>query len=289
MNEQNPVASRDGVTSSLRIGQISYLNVAPFFHFLPDTGFCGEIVSGVPAELNQMLADGRIDACPSSSFEYGLHADDYLLIPGHSISSIGPVRSVLLFCPAPLETLQNQEFALTGESATSVNLLKILLQEFMGFTQVVCRIPQEPVETLLERGTPSLLIGDRALAAAQKYSGMAQIIDLGDFWYRYTGLPFVFALWIVRRQAVEGDRAALLDFARQLQQARSLSFERLDEVASSRKGQGELDSAEMIKYWRELSYDLSGEHLQGLLRYFSLCCKYGLLPRVPEICFIPQG
>ena len=165
----------------LRIGQISYLNVVPFFHFLSDTGFCGEIVRGVPSQLNRMLADGRIDACPSSSFEYGLHADDYLLIPGQSVSSIGPVYSVLLFCPAPLETLHGQEFAITGESATSVNLLKVLLREFVGFTQVDCRIPKEPVEALLERGTPSLLIGDRALAAARNYSGKGQIVDLGDY------------------------------------------------------------------------------------------------------------
>jgi len=274
--------------SSLRIGQISYLNVAPFFHFLPDTGFCGEIVTGVPAELNQLLADGCIDACPSSSFEYGLHPDDYLLIPGQSISSIGPVRSVLLFCPAPLEALHRQEFAITGESATSVNLLKVLLQEFMGFKEVVCRIPQESIETLLDRGIPSLLIGDRALAAAQKYSKGGQIIDLGDFWHQYTGLPFVFALWIVRRQAVERDRAGLQDFVKQLNQARSMAFERLNEVARSRERREILDSAQMIKYWRELSYDLSDEHLQGLHCYFSLCCKYGLLPRVPDICFMPQ-
>ena len=82
---------------TLRIGRIAYLNVAPYFQYLRQEGFAGEIVAGVPSELNAMLADGSIDACPSSSFEYGLNADDYLLLPGLSISSIGPVHS-LRFC-----------------------------------------------------------------------------------------------------------------------------------------------------------------------------------------------
>ena len=84
---------------TLRIGRIAYLNVAPYFHYLQQEGFAGEIVSGVPSALNTMLADGAIDACPSSSYEYGLHADEYYLLPDNSISSVGPVHSVLLFTP----------------------------------------------------------------------------------------------------------------------------------------------------------------------------------------------
>ncbi|MGD9343605.1 MAG: hypothetical protein PVJ25_06185, partial [Desulfuromonadales bacterium] len=127
---------------SLRIGRIAYLNVAPYFHYLAKQGFSGEIVAGVPAELNRMLAEGTIDACPSSSFEYALRADDYLLLPGHSISSIGPVHSVLLFTPGPLNDLPGQEIAITGESATSINLLKVLLMEFCRIGTVSFKVPE---------------------------------------------------------------------------------------------------------------------------------------------------
>ena len=136
---------------TLRIGRIAYLNVAPYFHYLSEEGFCGEIISGVPSELNAMLADGSIDACPSSSFEYGLHADDYLLLPGHSISSFGPVHSVLLFTPGPLNGLSGEEIAITGESATSINLLKILLKEFCGIDDVSFVVPDGDVLVLLTR------------------------------------------------------------------------------------------------------------------------------------------
>ena len=139
---------------TLRIGRIAYLNVAPYFHYLQEEGFAGEIVSGVPSELNAMLSDGSIDACPSSSYEYGLHADDYFLLPDHSISSVGPVHSVLLFTPGPLAALTGTEVAITGESATSINLLKILLKEFYNINNVTFLVP--PGESL---GTPKWSVG----------------------------------------------------------------------------------------------------------------------------------
>ena len=86
----------------LSIGHITYANCIPWFHFLRQCGFEGEIIDGVPAELNRMLAAGEIDVCPSSSIEYALHPNDYLLLPRQSKSSIGPVESVLLFSPIPL-------------------------------------------------------------------------------------------------------------------------------------------------------------------------------------------
>ena len=187
---------------TLRIGRIAYLNVAPYFHYLQQEGFVGETISGVPSELNAMLAEGSIDACPSSSYEYGLLADDYFLLPGHSISSVGPVHSVLLFTSGSITDLAGTEVAITGESATSINLLKILLSEFCGINDVSFRVPSGEVEELLNGGTSALLIGDRALAAAKDCPPGFQMTDLGALWYHFTGLPFVFALWILRRETV---------------------------------------------------------------------------------------
>lgn len=272
----------------LRIGRIAYLNVVPFFKFLHEAGFRGEVQTGVPAELNRLLAAGAVDACPSSSYEYGRHADDYLLLPGHSISSIGPVRSVLLFSPVSLDRLDGRPIALTGESATSVNLLRILLREFACCRNVSCQVPAVPIEECLRRGEPSLLIGDRALAAAKACADPEQIIDLGELWYRYTGLPFVFALWIVRRDAALRNLASMQAFAGQLNAARKRAFADLRSVAAALSGQEVLDQDEMIDYWRELSYDLTSAHRDGLHRYFSLCHKHGLLDRVPELNFLPM-
>jgi chorismate dehydratase len=270
---------------SLRIGRIAYLNVAPYFHYLAKQGFSGEIVAGVPAELNRMLAEGTIDACPSSSFEYALRADDYLLLPGHSISSIGPVHSVLLFTPGPLNDLPGQEIAITGESATSINLLKVLLMEFCRIGTVSFKVPERTVEACLQDGQSALLIGDRALEAARNCPPGGQITDLGALWYHFTGLPFVFALWILRREAVEKFPVDVSALAMQLQASRAYAFEHLPEMAACLSAGTGFPAAHLEEYWRGISYDLTDGHLEGLRLYFALCHKHGLLEKEPGFHF----
>lgn len=270
---------------TLRIGRIAYLNVAPYFHYLQDDGFCNEIVTGVPSELNAMLADGTIDACPSSSFEYGLHASDYYLLPNYSVSSIGPVHSVLLFAPKPLALLSGQEIAITGESATSINLLRILLKEFCGVEDFTFAVPEQDVEERLAEGQSALLIGDRALHAAQQCPDQMQITDLGALWYHFTGMPFVFALWILRREAMEKLPDEVQCLVSQLNRSRQMAFQNLAAMADQLSKYTLLSAEQLENYWRSMSYDLTEGHLEGLRLYFTLCQKHGLLELVPEFHF----
>ena len=270
---------------TLRIGRIAYLNVAPYFHYLVEQGFSGEIVAGVPSELNRMLAEGAIDACPSSSYEYGLRADDYLLLPGHSISSIGPVHSVLLFTPGTLSELPGQEIAITGESATSINLLQVLLKEFCRTDDVSFKVPGREVEACLQEGQSALLIGDRALAAAQNCPRGFKITDLGALWYHFTGLPFVFALWILRREAVEKAPVEVSALAAQLQASRGYAFNHLADMAAQLARRTGFSAGHLEEYWRGMSYDLTDGHVEGLRLYFALCHKHGLLEREPDFHF----
>jgi chorismate dehydratase len=270
----------------LAVGRITYANCAPFFHFLRDVGFAGEIIDGVPAQLNQLLASGAIDISPSSSFEYAVHWRDYLLLPGHSISSIGPVSSVLLFSPADLSALDGVEIALTGESATSINLLKILLRELAGCRNVTCAISQVPGEEVIAQGGSALLIGDRALRAARQLPAGMRIYDLGALWYQLTGLPFVFALWIVRRDVAAGKVVALSDFVQQLQESRHKAFADLSKLAQAAPEKDWYGEDALQGYWHRMSYDLEPMHLQGLGVFFELCVKHQLLPEMPEIHFL---
>ncbi len=270
----------------LTIGRISYVNTIPFFHHLAQTGFSECVVDGVPAELNARIAGGGIDLSPSSSFEYARSWRDYLLLPGLSISSQGPVRSVLLFSRLPLEAVGTQEIALTAESATSVNLLQILLKEFCGAKGLDCNVPEVPVEKVIAAGGSALLIGDRALRTAGRVSRDMFVYDLGDLWYRFTGLPFVFALWIVRRQAFIDQPQAVRKFRSQLEQSLSLAFADLNGMAAVVAPEAPLAAGELIHYWRDnMSYDLTAEHLAGLRLFFALCRKHELLAEEPEICF----
>lgn len=275
---------------SLNVGRITYLNCAPFFHFLEEMGFAGKVTAGVPAELNRKLSEGKIDVCPSSSFEYALHSTDYCFLPGLSISSVGPVQSVLWFAPRDAESLEGREIFLTGESATSINLLKVVMQEFCKVDGVSYRVPDVPVEEVLAQGESALLIGDRALRAAQTFRrDDLQVVDLGEIWYQYTGLPFVFALWIARLDAAKAMPDELQMLAAQLQMSRMMAFDRLDELAAELAPASSMSVADLKTYWQTVSYELTDGHLEGLKLYFTLCHKYGLLDAVPEFhLFSPE-
>jgi chorismate dehydratase len=270
---------------SLAVGRISYVNATPYLNRLTETGFAGRIVAGVPADLNRRLAAGALDLSPSSSFEYARQWRDYLLLPGHSISSLGAVHSVLLFSRLPLIEVADGDIALTGESATSVNLLQVVLREFCGAGQVACRVPAGPVEEVIAAGGSALLIGDRALRAAHRPPAGCNVYDLGEVWQRFTGLPFVFGLWIVRAAAYRARRDEILAFRRQLDQALELAFADLTGMAAAVAPGGPLCPEELVNYWQTVSYRLTPAHLDGLRRFFALCVKYDLLAEEPELRF----
>lgn len=269
----------------LTIGHITYVNCIPFFHYLKESGFIGEIVRGVPAELNRLLSTGKLDICPSSSIEYAHKASDYLLLPGHSISSCGPVQSVLLFTDIPLVDLDGQPIAITGESATSVALLQILLKEFMHISDVVCKKAAEPLDISPGQSLPMLLIGDRALKARKKLAGSCTIIDLGELWHHYTGLPFVFALWIVNRQIVANKGKEIREFADQLNTARERAFLSLEEMAHTVPEREWMGAQGLIDYWKHVSYDLDPQHIEGLRCFYQLLEKHGLIKEAPVLTF----
>lgn len=273
---------------ALRVGHIAYANCVPFFHYLRQAGFQGEIRSGVPAELNGLLAAGEIDLSPSSSFEYGRNFRDYLLLPGHSISSCGPVQSVLLFSPLPLDALGTTPIDLTDESATSINLLKVLLAEYLKVDPRCCRPASQPAEEIAAQGGSVLMIGDRALRSAAQLQGKTRIYDLGELWWRFTALPFVFALWIVRAATAAREGAALRELQQQLASSRQLAFADLFRLAAETPERRWMGEAALVDYWRIMSYDLTAQHQAGLQLYFRLCVKHGLLKEEPLLRFFAE-
>jgi chorismate dehydratase len=269
----------------LRIGQIDYANCVPIFSLfrqVHETEY--SFVKGVPAQLNALLADGGIDLCPSSSIEYARHADEYLLLPDLSISSVGPVQSVMLFSRVPLEALDGATIGLTGESATSVLLLRILLGRYYQFTNEYCAASGQDLATL-EQVPAVLLIGDAALRAV-KQATAPHVYDLGELWYAATGLPFVFALWMVRRDAVAREPAAVARCAVQLATAKERSRGAYRALAEEYATNDFLTIEELASYWEVISYDLTPAHLAGIRQFYVDAHGIGALPSVPELRFV---
>lgn len=271
----------------LRVGRIDYANCTPLFMQLETAldSIDAEIVHGVPAELNALLAQGEIDLCISSSIEFCRHATEYLILPGNCIGSFGAVQSVLLVSDRPAEQLGGAQLLVTSESATSVVLLQILLAEHWGLSGCTVERSSLPVSEALQQAPGLLLIGDKALQAA---AAAPYCYDLGEEWLRLTGLPFVYALWLLNRRSSSGKEAALRQFCRLLIQARDCIVPDAELLAARAPEAVWMGTTALADYWRHaITYTLDDQHLAGLSCYYTLAAKHGLIPAVPTLEFLP--
>lgn len=268
----------------LRIGQIEYANCTPIYHVLREHFPCSEyeFVCGVPTELNRLLKLGEIDVCPSSSIEYALYHDKYRILPHLSISSDGPVASVLLFSRIPIEDLDGKSILLSSESATSVNLLKILMAQRYN---CCCRyaVTTLPFQDALVDSSALLLIGDAALRAALTDSGLL-VYDLGALWRDWTCLPFVFALWLCRRDIA--DSPDMVELTSRLIKARILLPMYYPEIAEKALETIWMGHDRLLKYWRDnILYDLDNRKISGLNTFFKKCSELKLIESLPDLDF----
>ena len=246
----------------IRLGRISYVNMAPVFYRLEADV---EEVAGVPTDLNRRLLAGEIDIAPISSIEYARHAERLRLMPRLCVSSQGAVDSIQLVSRVPLEHVR--AIAVTPESATSVVLTKVLLPE-------AGHVP------LGEDADAKLLIGDAALQSA--FHDPTPHYDLGRLWLERTGLPMVFAVWAAQEPVAPGIpelEAALVDSVRR---ARA-DPERLAYEASERYG---YPPGFLARYFEKLHYSFGPRERAGLMTFLELARDAGELDRVPELRFV---
>jgi chorismate dehydratase len=217
-----------------------------------------------------MLREGDLDVSPSSSIEYLKNKDKYVVFPWFSISSSGPIKSILLFSKYPLDEFGGKTIAVSSESETSTLLLKIILKEFFS---VDCRFKQESrrsVRNILTSFPAMLHIGDTAMIEAHKLSldkrlqSSVYVYDLGDLWDKFTGLPFVFALWVVRRKAVEEKGDLIRKLSDDLIKAGKFANKRFKMIAREAPQNKSLSEKELVEYWKLISYDFSEKQIEGL-------------------------
>ncbi len=260
---------------TLTIGVIDYLNVQPVYYRLQErlAGRPVRFVYGVPTTLNRMLIEGEIDLAPISAIETARHADQLAVIPGLGIATLGAVKTVLLFSwmPDPAE-LDGCTIALTDHSATSVELLKALCRQRYDIAPR-WRVTPQNLEEMLSRASGALLIGDEALIEGSLHRSVARrgvphVFDLGDEWLKWTGQPFVFALWSVRRDRLQ--ELAASGVATALLEAKTDGLRHLDVIAQAYAPRLDLPVGVLTKYLRDLRYDLNGWDLAGLDRFLRL-------------------
>ena len=296
----------------LKIGKIPYANLFPIFYTLQRECDCSgyEFIEGVPSTLNRLLRSGEIDISPSSSIEYLRCESQYTLLEGHSISSKGPIGSILLFSKKPIEELEGKTILVSSQSEASVALLGIILRKFYKI-ECPLRPTDGSADSVIDKADAYLLIGDDALKAAKivtsstpsltlpprgggqgwggtsetphRKSEIIHIFDLGELWYRNTGLPFVFALWIARKDCFSEKAELLKTFIRDLHKAKDLALQNLDKIARELKPlllsrqAVNITEEDLISFWKGISYDLTEEHKRGLELFRKYSEELGLL------------
>lgn len=271
----------------LKLGRISFLNVLPLYYPL-ETGIVSHpfsIVPGTPAYLNGLMTEGDLDLSVVSSIEYARHPERYLILPDLSISCRGPVKSVLLLSRMPLEELSGETVLVSTQSHTSVALIRILLSVHLG-VEASFR-PGSCTETLArgERPAAFLAIGDEALRLGH-HDLYPYRWDLGEAWTSWTGLPFVFAVWVIQRQAVVRENGNLDAAIGALLSAKTWGLEHLDTICTEALRKGILNHRELHDYYQCLRYDLGGEEKKGLGLFYEYLAKIGEVDEAPrlEIC-----
>ncbi len=251
----------------MRIGRIGYINCAPVYGAI-DRGVValppgGELVTGTPSELNDLLVAGELDMSVISAIEYARHAKDLLLLPELAISCDGPVRSVALFSRRPVGQLDGRTVLLSASSRTSVALLELLCREVWKIRPKFAEARAEAPDLEALAALPHeavLVIGDAALqlAAAGTYPHR---YDLGEEWKRWTRRPFVFAVWAARRSA---DPGAVRRGHTALLASRAWGLAHLDDLAAEASRKTGVPVARCREYLGGLDYAFSDQHRTAL-------------------------
>ncbi|WP_425802154.1 menaquinone biosynthetic enzyme MqnA/MqnD family protein [Desulfitobacterium sp. Sab5] len=270
----------------LRIGHNQNTNMLPMFYFLSQGNPDLDWVIGQPTTHNKLLAEGKIDLAPISAFSYGEHWRDYAILPDLSVSTKGRVGSILLFTKYPLKELDGRKVALTSHSATSVNLLKIILKEFYHCMPEYV-IMDAGLSEMMAEADAGLLIADQAIQASLS-KPEAQIIDLGEEWFRQTGCPMTFSVWAYPKYLIHEKGEEIRNIHELLISGRNKALNHMDEIVNTCVQMLGATSDFWVDYFNQFSYTLDSELQRGLSRYFEYCVKYGQLEEQPEILIWPE-
>ncbi len=185
-----------------RLGRIPYLNTEPFF---ADDEVRAASVVEVPSRMIDLARLGAVDIAPLPVVAAFDHPGQFRPIGGLGIAASGAARSVLLRSRLPIDQLSGASIGVIDETATSVRLLKVLLQFHFDVTHTT-------FVSLDQHTDAALLIGDKALLQLRNLHTHPHELDLAAEWHAWTGLPFVFASWMARRDVPSDASDAALDY-----------------------------------------------------------------------------
>ena len=251
---------------TLRLGSVSFLNAKPLIYGLgPDDEV--DLSLDVPSRLLGGMLEGRYDVALLPVIDYQRMPGLRLLTAG-GIGCDGPTLTVRIFSPVPVNEIRT--LACDADSHTSVALARILLAERYGLRPAFV----EP-DRVQDQPTARLLIGDKVVC--EEPAGLPHQLDLGEAWKHLTGLPFVFAAWMVREGVDLGDLPARLERAKRAGLANVGSI--LRRHAVPRGWPEETARRYLTEYLR---FDVGPREVEAIRVFHALAAKHGIIPNPPR-------
>jgi chorismate dehydratase len=239
-----------------------------------------EVAYTLPSACAEMLRAGTADIgiIPAAAYTT---IPNLVIVPDVAIATRGAVASIYLATKVPLEQIKT--VAADTSSRSSVALLKVLFAKKWELSPEF--LPAEPkIEKMLKSADAALLIGDPALQLGKNPPAGVQLYDLGEEWVTWTGKPFVFAFWAVRK-AAEPDAQVASDFQRSRDEG--LKPENIARIAAEWKNRIGLSEQEIAAYLtRNIEHKLAPDCLEGLKLFYRYAEEIGALPRAAELRFI---
>lgn len=286
----------------VRLGAVGYLNARPLVHGLDARPDLFSLRFDLPSTCARLLHAADIDLGMIPSIEYHRGPEAYRIVPDLGIVSDGEVASVALFTRVPISKIRT--LGLDTSSRTSAGLIHVLCHEAWGIEPRFVPMPPETAARV-EGCDAALLIGDPALFLDHAAAGFAKI-DLGGEWTRMTGLPFVWALWAGRADALAPEHVVAL------QEARDAGVANSDAIAdahcligptpaerplhaeaggvSPKPAHDELRAKAGRTYLREnIQYRLGEREAAGLRRYYELAAKHDVIKAARSADFYELG
>ena len=266
---------------ALRCGRIVYTNDLPIYTaFDVDAiGYPGSLHADVPARLNAMLVAGELDLSPISAFAWAQHSNELVLLPDLCIGARDEVVSVVLVSSTPPALLDGATIALTSESASGRNLLRVVLERRYGVLPHY--VDSDDPLGVAAQGKPALLIGDLAIDALERFP-RDRVYDLGTLWHEWTHQQTVFAVWAARRDAYERDPEAIRECMHALTDSYTWSRSHMDAVIAAAQRVKPRAAGFYESYYGKLNFTFHSAAQSGLGAFCRELFAIGAIPAVPH-------
>jgi chorismate dehydratase len=226
-----------------------------------------------------MLTSGELDLSPISAFSWAQHAPELVLLPDLCIGARDEVVSVVLVSHTPPALLDGAPVALTNESASGRNLLRVVLERRYGVRPLYVE-SERPLD-IAASGKPALLIGDTAIDALERFPRDC-VYDLGTLWHEWTAQQTVFAVWAARRDAYERDPEAIRECMHALTDSYTWSRSHMPAVIAAAQKQKPRAPGFYETYYGKLNFTFHSAAQSGLAAFCRELHAIGAIESVPS-------